>query len=97
MFKSSTRARQNGSLELESSQPLLDSRTNPGSQTIFNAGDDDDDLEGSSALVTPKTSRGGHTVTFSEEVQLIAPPLRSTTSSREARMSIISLGFFGLY
>ncbi|KAF8906531.1 amino acid transporter [Gymnopilus junonius] len=87
MFKSSTRARQNAPSELESSQPLLNSRENLNSHTIFSAeDDDDDDLEGSSALlVTPKSSKGGHTVTFSEDVQLIAPPLRSTTSSREAQ------------
>jgi sodium-coupled neutral amino acid transporter 11 len=38
-------------------------------------------LEGTSALENPKA----HNVTFKEDVQLIAPPLRSTTSSREAR------------
>ena len=49
--------------------------------------DDDDGLE-SSALDGPssahvRTPGTGH-VRFQDEVQVIAPPLRSTTSSREA-------------
>ncbi|KAF8951884.1 hypothetical protein BDZ97DRAFT_1931613 [Flammula alnicola] len=38
-----------------------------------------------SVLVTPKTARGTHTVTFKEEVQVIAPQLRSTMSSRQTQ------------
>uniref|UniRef100_A0A8H7Y803 Amino acid transporter transmembrane domain-containing protein n=1 Tax=Psilocybe cubensis TaxID=181762 RepID=A0A8H7Y803_PSICU len=80
MFKQSTRPE-----ESESRQPLLD---DPAPHTLFTAGDDsDDDLEGTSALITPKTARGSHNVSFKEEVQLIPPPLRSTTSSREIRTS----------
>lgn len=59
------------------------------SNVLFTAGDDDDgddDYVEASALDAqdsppPKT---GHSVRFREEVQVIAPPLRSTTDSREA-------------
>lgn len=86
MFKHPSQSRHNvDSGPEESRQPLLHSRENLNdhhADTIFTAGDDfDEELEGTSALVTPKT----HNVTFKEDIQLIAPPLRSTTSSREAR------------
>jgi len=58
-------------------QPLLHSRDHV--ETVFTTGDDsDEELEGTSALETRKVS-------FKEDIQLVAPPLRSTTSSREAR------------
>lgn len=45
----------------------------------------DSEHEGS-ALVTPRTAGGSKVVTFKNEVEVkvFAPPLRSTTSSREA-------------
>ncbi|PPQ67326.1 hypothetical protein CVT25_005909 [Psilocybe cyanescens] len=92
MFKQSTPSRQDLSSESESRQPLLNAREHPSPHTLFTTGEDsDDDLEGSSALVSPKTARGTHSVSFKEEVQLIAPPLRSTTSSREIRKSLFHL------
>ncbi|KAF9475551.1 amino acid transporter [Pholiota conissans] len=82
MFKQTSRLGQTAAPDSEEHrQPLLAGEE---PHTLFEAGDDsDDDLEGTSALVTPKTARGTHSVTFKEEVQLIAPPLRSTTTSRE--------------
>ena len=89
MFKNSSRSRPNvNSGTEEHSQPLLHSREdlNDHAETLFTADDDfGEELEGTSALETPKTARGTHNVTFKEDVQLIAPPLRSTTSSRETR------------
>ncbi|KAF8973270.1 amino acid transporter [Flammula alnicola] len=91
MFKQTSRSRLDVASDSdEHRQPLLRSRSREDldqqPQTIFTAGDDsDDDLEGTSALVTPKIARGTHTVTFKEEVQVIAPQLRSTTSSRETQ------------
>lgn len=86
MFKQSSHSRINvDSGTEEFRQPLLHSRedlNNHHAETIFTAGDDfDEDVEGTSALETPKTRN----VTFEEDIQHIAPPLRSTTSSREAR------------
>ena len=64
-------------------RPLLD--------TEAQAGDHMDehysaDLDESSALATPRTAGGSKVVTFKDEVQvrIIAPPLRSTATSREA-------------
>ncbi|CAA7263147.1 unnamed protein product [Cyclocybe aegerita] len=86
MFKHPSRT--NIASESESRQPLLEQSTSNGhTHTLFNAGDDSDDDydDGTSALpvVTPKTARSTHTVAFNDEVQVYAPPLRSTTSSRE--------------
>ncbi|PPQ98624.1 hypothetical protein CVT24_003957 [Panaeolus cyanescens] len=85
MFKSSSKSRQDNNADGESSQPLL-------SQTIFNvADDDDDDGDSPSALApTPKTAGGSRVVTFKDEVQVIAPSLRSTTSSRETEYDLDS-------
>jgi sodium-coupled neutral amino acid transporter 11 len=87
MFKNSPRSRPNvNSVSEEHRQPLLHSREDLNDETLFTADDDfGEELEGTSALGTPKTSRGTHNVTFKEDAQLIAPPLRSTTSSRETR------------
>lgn len=86
MFKHSSHSRRNvDSGPEEFRQPLLHSREDLNdhhAETLFTAGDDfDEELEGTSALETPKT----HNVTFKDDIQLIAPPLRSTTSSREAQ------------
>lgn len=81
MFSQNTRARDRaGASQEEANQPLLSSQDD----TIF-AVDDDFDEE-SSALNEP-TPKPEHGVRFQEEVQVIAPPLRSTTSSREAGAS----------
>jgi hypothetical protein len=55
-----------------------------------------DQEQESSALTTPRTAGGSKVVSFKEEVQvrIIAPPLRSTASSREAgelRGSVVAL------
>ena len=90
MFKNPSRSHPNVNSGLEEHrQPLLHSREDLNdhhAETLFTANDDSgEELEGTSALET-KTARGTHnTVTFKEDVQLIAPPLRSTTSSRETR------------
>lgn len=91
MFKQSSRAGTSAAQDSdEHRQPLLDPDENRdhAPHTLFTAGDDsDDELEDTSALVTPKTARGTHSVSFSDEVQvrILAPNLRSTTSSRETR------------
>jgi hypothetical protein len=85
MFKNPSRSRQADTAQ----EPLLsniddDHTPAPHSTTLFSAGDDSDgdELEGS-ALVTPKTGRN---VTFNDNVQVhVAPSLRSTEASREAR------------
>ncbi|KAF9049747.1 amino acid transporter [Panaeolus papilionaceus] len=82
MFKPSSRSNN----DHEYTQPLLQSE--PNSQTIFNVADDDDDDD--TALATPKTAGGSRVVTFKDEVQVIAPSLRSTTSSRETEYDLDS-------
>ena len=91
MFKQSSRSGTGAAQDSdEHRQPLLDPEEDGdhAPHTLFTAADDsDDDLEDTSALVTPKTARGTHSVSFSDEVQvrILAPNLRSTTSSRETR------------
>ncbi|KAF4598632.1 hypothetical protein EYR38_007038 [Pleurotus pulmonarius] len=78
MFSQNSRARDRaGGSQEELNQPLLSTQDH----TIFAVDDDFDDE--SSALNEP-TPKPEHGVRFQEEVQVIAPPLRSTTSSREA-------------
>lgn len=84
-----SRNRNADSAQGESRQPLLGGRDPPTDErTIFSVDDSDDDDEllggGRSALATPKNARPDHSVRFEENVQVIAPSLRSTTSSREA-------------
>jgi hypothetical protein len=69
----------NSNADSEYRQPLLD--------TAENHLDDQYDAEPeSSALATPRTAGGSKVVTFKDEVQVrvFLPPLRSTTTSREA-------------
>ena len=80
------KSRTNGNADSEYRRPLLDSEAEH-SRTLFNA-DDDSDEEGTSALVEPTTSKSVH---FKEDVQVIAPPLRSMTASRETGESASSL------
>lgn len=98
MFKQSLRTGTNPTQDPdEHRQPLLgpEEHYQHEPHTLFTAGDDsdDDDLEGTSALVTPQTAKSAHSVTFSDEVQVrtIAPLLRSTTASRETRMKRLHL------
>ncbi|KAH0827503.1 hypothetical protein J3R83DRAFT_4215 [Lanmaoa asiatica] len=72
------------------SQPLLNGShedltggdsEDPNAHLLFAASDDEDSEGHSDRSVTP--CRVEHTVRFREEVQVIGPPLRSTTQSRE--------------
>lgn len=78
---------QNASSDPEFSQPLLRSRSrSPDTQTVFAVDDNDnDDYDESTGVVTKNNDdrRSAHTVRFEDTVQVIAPPLRSTISSRE--------------
>lgn len=80
MFSNS---KSNGSnADSESRRPLLDVEAQPGNHLDEYC----DPEHEASALVTPRTAGGSKVVSFKDEVQvrIIAPPLRSTTSSREA-------------
>ncbi|KAH8107930.1 amino acid transporter [Cristinia sonorae] len=78
-------------------QPLLndsdeDLPLQANNRVLFRVDDDDDDQLESSALhgsSSPVAKTPGH-VRFQEEVQVIAPSLRSTTSSREAEYELDS-------
>lgn len=86
MFSQSSKQRDGNG---EASQPLLngshedltggDPQDHP--HLLFTAPDDEDSEGHSSHSVTPR--RGEHTVRFREDVQVIGPPLKSTTQSRE--------------
>lgn len=88
------RQRENNNSDGAIRQPLLNSSQEdlpngsgrPGNVLFTVDDDDDDEFHESSALDgEPSGSRPEHhTVRFQEEVQVIGPPLRSTTQSREA-------------
>jgi hypothetical protein len=63
---------------------------------LFSVEGDEDEHETSALEDTHKRSKADHTVRFEEHVQVIAPPLRSTTESREAGMccTVIVIVFF---
>ena len=69
-------------------QPLLVSsnhnNTNANASTIFTVDDDEDDVD----VVPLHSSRSTHSVRFTEDVQVIGPPLRSTLVSREAGVCV---------
>ena len=99
-------ARRNGLVD-EDSRPLLVSSHEDLSSTLksastedvlFSIEGDDDEHETSALEDTHRRSKADHTVRFKEHVQVIAPPLRSTTESREAGMccTVIVIVFFGL-
>lgn len=69
--------------EREASQPLLgaDDDHSPNRNVVF-AVDDDDDDDLDTEYGTPNDGEGR--VRFREDVQVVAPSLRSTMSSREA-------------
>ncbi|KAI0063608.1 amino acid transporter [Artomyces pyxidatus] len=75
----------------EASQPLLSSSyedlPEAANRDVLFTLDDDEDLD-SSALVEPKIAEDGHVVRFQQDVQVIAPPLRSTYDSREAEYEL---------
>ena len=92
MLGRSSRTRSNDP-EGSARQPLLndsqeDLHETTNGRVIFDApgdDDDDDDYVEASALdhVESPQPKPGHSVRFNEDVQVIAPPLRSMTSSRE--------------
>ena len=92
MLGRSSRARDNDA-EGSARQPLLndsqeDLHADSNSRVLFNAGGDDEDDEDyyeASALDRPASPpvKPGHSVRFNEDVQVIAPPIRSMTESRE--------------
>jgi len=76
----------------EFSQPLLRSRS---PETVVAV--DDDDYESTEVMHknTDNQTRSPHTVRFHDTVQVIAPSLRSTLSSREIGVYVFS--HYGLY
>lgn len=98
--------RRNGRVD-EDSRPLLVNSREDLSTTLtsastgnvlFSVDGDEDEHETSALEGTPRRSKADQTVRFEEQVQVIAPPLRSTTESREAGMyCAVIIVFFGLY
>lgn len=75
----------------EAYQPLLD---HDDEDVLFSAAEDgsDEEIEIPARLPDPSTSRpSGRSVRFEEDVQVIAPSLRSTTASREAGLYMANL------
>ena len=68
------------------SQPLLVSSNHnqTATSTIFAVDDDEDDVDDAPL----HSSRSTHSVRFTEQVQVIGPPLRSTLASREAGVCV---------
>jgi solute carrier family 38 (sodium-coupled neutral amino acid transporter), member 11 len=97
--------RRNGRVD-EDSRPLLVSSHEDLSTTLtsastenvlFSVDGDEDEHETSALEDTHRRSKADHTVRFEEQVQVIAPPLRSTTESREAGMygTVVVIAFSG--
>jgi sodium-coupled neutral amino acid transporter 11 len=87
MFATNSRARE-ATADGEARQPLLndsheDISVDEPNQVVFSA-PDDEESESNSAEAWEDTRRTQSGVRFQEEVQVIGPPLRSTTQSREA-------------
>ncbi|KIP10865.1 hypothetical protein PHLGIDRAFT_184036 [Phlebiopsis gigantea 11061_1 CR5-6] len=85
--------------EASASQPLLNDSQEDlhegSSRVIFSAGGDDedeDDYYEASALdpAGSPPAKSGHSVRFNEDVQVIAPPMRSMTESRETEYELDS-------
>jgi len=71
----------------EAYQPLLENDDDDDDDVLFVAtdGDSDDGFHVPARLPDPSTSKtGGRSVRFEEDVQVIAPSLKSTMASREA-------------
>lgn len=87
-----SRATRDNDAEGSTRQPLLggsqeDLHDTPHGDVLFTTGDDEDDddyVEASALdhLDSPPT-KPGHSVRFNEDVQVIAPPIRSMMESRE--------------
>jgi len=87
----------------EDSRPLLVSSREDLSTTLtpsassdnvlFSIEGDQDEYETSALEDTPRRNKADQTVRFEEQVHVIAPPLRSTTESREAGMYYMVIGF----
>lgn len=76
-------------------QPLLDHDDDE--DVLFSGADDDsdDDLQLPARLPDPSTSKpSGRSVRFEEDVQVIAPSLKSTTASREAGSSVVNFVYY---
>lgn len=78
----------NSSPDAEHSQPLLQNAA--GNNTLFAVDDDDDE---DTELTALHSSRSDHSVRFTEHVQVIGPPLRSTLASREAGAYVFNSPF----
>lgn len=61
---------------------------------LFAIEGDEDEHETSALEDTHRRSKADQTVRFQEQVQIIAPPLRSTLESREAGMCSMVIAFF---
>ena len=86
------RGRQNGHVSRDN-QPLLDSSRedlSTSTDSVLFSIEDDDDKETSALEQTHPRGKEDHPVRFQDEVQVIAPRLRSTLDSREAGMSRVS-------
>jgi sodium-coupled neutral amino acid transporter 11 len=94
MFAANSRARE-AKADGEARQPLLndsheDVSADEPNQVVFSI-PDDEDSESSSAAEGWSDARRAHSgVRFQEEVQVIGPPLRSTTQSREAGACLLT-------
>ncbi|KAF8135721.1 amino acid transporter [Boletus edulis] len=91
MFSQNSKQKDRDAENGEASQPLLNGSHEDltGEEDLLFAAPDDDSSEGRSRSVTPRL----HTVRFREEVQVIGPPLRSTTQSRETEYELDSDDF----
>lgn len=92
MLGRSTNKRTTSDHEGAARQPLLnrsdEDLSAPHDDVLFAVDDEDDDTfeQETTALDRGDSPppKSGHSVRFSEDVRIIAPPLRSTTQSREA-------------
>ncbi|KAJ3528337.1 hypothetical protein NM688_g8013 [Phlebia brevispora] len=97
MLGRSKKQRQDDAQVAHDQQPLLNGseedlhHPEQGSVIFSVNDDDDDDYVEASALESVEESplpRSGHSVRFREDVQVIGPPLRSTTESRETEYEL---------
>lgn len=85
--------RQNGQISGDGQPLLQSSHEHEDSENTLFAIEDDDDVPETTALQDPHPPRSktDHSVRFQDQVQVIAPPLRSTSESREAGKSSVSV------
>lgn len=80
--------RRNGQISGDGQPLLQDSHEHEDSDTLFAIEDEDEDVLETSALEDSHSrSKADHSVRFQDQVQVIAPSLRSTIQSREAGVS----------